>query len=275
MPSPSPRIRTAQGRIALAVGVAWVAAVLAPPAVSGEWFGDLYRGAAFTQRHEVTLESPAGDQLLSDIGFNRSAVFGGGGGYWFDCVGGGLDISHFRPDTVPSSVKRLDLYVTPISGLFMVRWSLMADADNPHGRLQPYLALGLSVAYIEGKDTTNFVPNSQYAAGFFVGGQGSAGVAWQLQRNIALFGEYRFTHFSPDPVQSEHAADGSRYLLRDVRHLSPLLSRSRHGLGFIRQAWRRAASLATGDRRESYTPAGLIVSRSRVDASAESCLSRM
>jgi opacity protein-like surface antigen len=85
-----------------------------------------------------------------------------------------------------------------MTGALMVRWPLMADADNPHGRLQPYMALGLSVAYIEGKDTTNFFPNNQYDAGFFVGGQGGAGVAWQLQRNVALFGEYRFTHFSPD-----------------------------------------------------------------------------
>ena len=146
----------------------------------------------------MTLESPAGDQQLSEIGFNRSAVFGGRGGYRFDYFGVGLDISHFRPDTIPSSLKRFDLYVTPMSGLLMVRWPLMADADNPHGRLQPYLALGLSVAYIEGKDTTNFFPNNQYDAGFFVGGQGGAGVAWQLQRNIARFGEYRFTHFSPD-----------------------------------------------------------------------------
>ena len=194
----APRIRRAHRRIALVVATAWIAAVLFPTPASAEWFADLYLGGAFTQRHEVTLEGPAGDTHVSDVGFNRSAIFGGRAGYWFDYFGVGLDVSHFRPDTVPSSLKRFDFYVTPLTGALVVRWPLMADADNPHGRLQPYMALGLSVAYIEGKDTTNFFPNNQYAAGFFVGGQGGAGVAWQLQRNVALFGEYRFTHFSPD-----------------------------------------------------------------------------
>src|SRR5258705_6200783 len=198
MPSRSPRIHKAPGRTALLVAATLVAAVLSPSATSAEWFGDLYLGAAFTQRHEVTLEGPAGDERLPDIGFNRSALFGGRAGYWFDYFGVGLDVSHFRPDTIPSSLKRFDFYATPLTAVLMARWPLMVDADNPHGRLQPYIAVGPAAAYIEGKDTTNFFPNNQYHAGFFVGGQGGAGLAWQLQRNIALFGEYRFTHCSPD-----------------------------------------------------------------------------
>jgi outer membrane protein with beta-barrel domain len=198
MLSRRPRIRRTLGRTTLVVAGAWVAAVLFPAGVSAEWFGDLYLGAAFTQRHEVTLESPAGDEHLSNIGFNRSAIFGGRGGYWFDYIGFGLDVSHFRPDTIPSSLKRFDLYVTPIAAVLMVRWPLLVDGEYPHGRLQPYIAVGPAAAYIEGKDTTNFFPNNQYDADFFIGGQGGAGLAWQLQRNIALFGEYRFTHFSPE-----------------------------------------------------------------------------
>ena len=82
MPAPSPWIRRAHGRVALLVGAAWVAALLFPTTVYGEWFGDLYLGAAFTQRHEVTLQSPAGDQQLADIGFigPRCSAAGAGTG---------------------------------------------------------------------------------------------------------------------------------------------------------------------------------------------------
>jgi opacity protein-like surface antigen len=190
-------LRRAHGRIVWLAAAVWIAAALAPAAADAEWFGELYLGGASTRRTEVTLESPSGESRLPDVDFNRSSIFGGRAGYWFDYVGLGLDVSHFRPDTIPSPLRRFDLYVTPIAAVLMLRWPLLANAEFPHGRLQPYLALGPAVAFVEGKDTTNFFPTDQYDAGFFPGGQGGAGLAWQLQRNIALVGEYRFMHFSP------------------------------------------------------------------------------
>src|SRR5262245_10159253 len=61
-----------------------IALVVAPTLGAAEWFADLYLGAAFTQRHEVTTETPTGTTSHPDIGFNRSAAFGGRAGYWFD-----------------------------------------------------------------------------------------------------------------------------------------------------------------------------------------------
>ncbi len=131
---------------------------------------------------EVTIDTPAGATRLSDIGFNRSSVFGGRVGHWFDSLdflGVAVDASHYRPDTIPSSLQRLDLYVTPISVDLMLRWPLLTSADHPKGLLQPYLTIGPAVGYIEGKDTTNFVPNNQYDGRLLLRrqGRGRAGVA--------------------------------------------------------------------------------------------------
>jgi len=175
-----------------------IALVVAPTLAAAEWFADLYLGAAFTQRHEVTTETPTGTTSHPDIGFNRSAAFGGRAGYWFDIVGVGVDASHFRPDTVPSSLKRFDFYVTPLSLDLMVRWPLLSSTEHPHGRLQPFVAAGPVAAYVEGKDTTNFAPANQFDAGFFFRGQAEAGVVWEFRPNLGLLAEYRFTHFSPD-----------------------------------------------------------------------------
>ena len=190
-----PRTAPLDRVIAVCVGIALG---FAPTVATAEWFADLYLGAAFTQRHEVTTETPTGTTSNADIGFNRSSAFGGRAGYWFGFFGVALDASHFRPDTVPSSLQRFDLYVTPLSVDLMLRWPLLASPEHPHGQFQPFIAAGPSAGYIEGKDTSNFSPPNQYDAGFFVGAQAEAGMVWEFRQNLGLLAEYRFTHFSPD-----------------------------------------------------------------------------
>jgi hypothetical protein len=189
--------RTARpGRLlAACVGIALG---LAPTVAAAEWLADLYLGAAFTQRHEVTTETPSGTTSHADVGFNRSAAFGGRAGHWFDFFGIALDVSHFRPDTIPSSLQRFDLYVTPLTLDLMLRWPLLVSPEHPHGQLQPFIAAGPSAGYIEGKDTSNFAPPNQFDARFVVGAQAEAGGVWEFRPNLALLAEYRFTHFSPD-----------------------------------------------------------------------------
>ena len=181
-------------------GVVFWLPLSAPPA-SAQWFADLYLGGAYTRKSDVTVKSPAGDTTFRGVGFNTSAAYGGRIGYWFESlrlVGLSLDVSHFRPDTVPSSLKRLDLYMTPISFDLMLRWPLLTTEEFPQGRLQPYLAVGPAVALAEAKDTTNFTLANQYETDFPVGVKAGLGLAWQLYQHVALFVEYRFTHFRPE-----------------------------------------------------------------------------
>jgi hypothetical protein len=179
--------------------VLWLA--LAVPPVSAEWFADLYLGGAFTDKSDVKDDSPTGATTLKHIRFNRSSGYGLRIGYWFDFasyVGVSLDVSHFRPDTVPSSLKRLDLYMTPMAFDLMLRWPLLPTDAIPRGRLQPYLTVGPAIALAEAKDTTNLMPTDQYETDFPLGVQVAAGLVWQFYPHVALFAEYRYTHFSPE-----------------------------------------------------------------------------
>jgi opacity protein-like surface antigen len=177
--------------------VSWLA--VAPTSAFAEWMADIYLGGAWTQRHDVTLSDGSGD--VNNVEFNKSSVFGGRIGYYFDSLkilGVAFDVSHFRPDTVPGGLHRLDLYMSPMSIDLMLRWPLLVTDEIPHGRLQPYLAVGPAVALAEAKDTTNFSPPNQYESNFPIGVQAGAGLAWQIQTHVALFTEFRYTHFTPE-----------------------------------------------------------------------------
>jgi opacity protein-like surface antigen len=184
---------------ALTVGIVMVI-TLAPARAGAEWLVDLYLGAAMTNKEDVEVET-SGSTVSHRVGFNRSAVFGGRVGYWFDSLeilGVALDASHFRPDTIPSSLNRLDLYVTPVAAEALLRWPLFPTGDYPHGRLQPYLFAGPAFVFAEAKDTTNFPRPNQYETTWAPGFQAGTGIAWHLFKNVAVFGEYRFTHFHPE-----------------------------------------------------------------------------
>jgi outer membrane protein with beta-barrel domain len=189
----TPRIRSI---LIASTLVPWL--VGTPGAAFGEWLADLYLGGAWTQRHDVSLRGSAD---VKDVGFNTSSAFGGRIGYYFDSLkilGVALDVSHFRPDTVPGGLHRVDLYMSPISIDLMLRWPGLATTEIPRGRLQPYLTVGPSVALAEAKDTTNFNPPNQYDTNFPVGVKAGVGLAWQLYSHVALFSEFRYTHFSPE-----------------------------------------------------------------------------
>ena len=186
--------------IALIGGVVLWLAFAVPPA-SAEWFTDLYLEGASTGKADVKVDSPTGETTLKNIRFNRSSGYGVRIGYWLDFAryfGVSLDVSHFRPDTVPSSLKRLDLYMTPMAFDLMLRWPLLPTDAVPQGRLQPYLTVGPAVALAEAKDTTNLMPTDQYETDFPPGVQAAAGLVWQFYPHVAFFAEYRYTHFSPE-----------------------------------------------------------------------------
>ncbi len=197
-------------------------AVVAVPA-SAEWFGDLYLGGAVTQSKDINVTTTAlgvpVDIKSEDVDFDTSGVGGGRFGYWLEAapyLGLALDVFHFRPNvtrqtvtttvsaggaSVPASVEfdDLDIHVTAISFDLMLRASLLKSQQFPKGQLQPYFSVGPAIFIAEGKDTTNFgPPNNQSDTDTSVGVKVGAGLAWQFHKNLAVFGEYRFTHSSPE-----------------------------------------------------------------------------
>jgi len=215
--------------VGLAVAV-WSIAAGQP--ASAEWFADLYLGAAFTQTQDVkittpslTLPPPAGTIILaapiperfSGVDFDTSPSYGGRIGYWLEPLpqlGFALDVFRFHPDvspqtrnvtifggpvlgttTMPFRLADIDIDVTGIAFDLMLRWPLPTGSGFPKGRLQPYLTVGPTLFIVDVDDTTNFGPPSRQSdTDTEVGVKVGAGLAWQVHRNVALFGEYRFTH---------------------------------------------------------------------------------
>lgn len=189
--------------------------VLSPLRASAEWFADLYVGPAFTQSKDVNLKFLGNKFTGEDVDFDTSGSFGGRLGHWFEVLpylGFAIDVSHFRPDigaqfvTVCSSFScfidpnlHFDLAVTAVSFDAMVRWPLLRSNEYPKGRLQPYLTVGPAIFIARGKDLfTTGGPVTKSDTDTSVGPKVGAGLAWQFYRNVAFFGEYRFTHFNPD-----------------------------------------------------------------------------
>jgi len=206
--------------VTLLSALAWLAVV--PSAVFAEWIADLYVGPAFTQSDDVVL-TPAGLPGLKvrfkDVDFDNSASFGGRVGYWFEStpyLGVALDVSHFRPDIGKQTVidcitgipcfslplAHADLAVTGISFDAHLRWPLLTSKEFPKGRLQPYVTIGptIFVSRLKIDDAFNFSPPKHTDGDTSVGVKAGAGVAWQFHSNLALFAEYRFTHFRPSFV---------------------------------------------------------------------------
>jgi opacity protein-like surface antigen len=95
----------------------------------------------------------------------------------------------------------------------MLRLPLWKSTEAPQGRVQPYVAVGppFFITTITPRNTRNFRnhdDDTDYSFGF----KAAAGVAVQVFSNLALFGEYRFTHVSPEVEL--HDANLNRTTLR-------------------------------------------------------------
>jgi hypothetical protein len=219
------------GLLVVAVTVL-VLALWAGPA-SAEWFFDLYLGGAFT--FDSDLESNFNDstlQLLEEVEYDAALLLGGRFGYFFDRpivpglnFGIGVDVSHFQPNidsqtTFGSStvgpllvfgdflVLPIDISVVAVSLDLMLRWALMPSQAFPRGRLQPYFAIGPAVFFTEAKDSGNFAPGGQTDHDTTVGFKIGTGVTYMLTRNFGVFGEWRFTWFSPEWHFTDNGASG-------------------------------------------------------------------
>ena len=176
-----------------------------------------------TKKGLFVLEGEPGgpfELTARDLRFDSSVTGGGSLGYWFEALpwlGLGIDVAYFAPSVssqnVETTVKlagvsanvgslafdKMKLDVTDVSFDLLLRWpGLVASSQFPKGRLQPYLTVGPAVFLATAKDSTNFgPPNNQSSHDTSVGVKAGAGTTWMLTPNIGIFGEYRFTHFSP------------------------------------------------------------------------------
>jgi opacity protein-like surface antigen len=199
------------------------ALALAPAAARAQGFVELYFGAGFPQEAGVDVGPDDFDPSLTldgDLDDDATPSLGIRGGYWFDdpgfnFVGIGLDLSYYGAsgevrcapplcDAGNAPDTDLDLYVAPLTPLLMLRIPIAATEEIPGGRLQPYAAVGpafnLSFAYSELDDLgpdVGLVDDFE-AGSFDVGLDARGGLAFQVARHFALYGEYRYTYFTPE-----------------------------------------------------------------------------
>jgi opacity protein-like surface antigen len=212
--------------VSLGVGVA--------PA-SAEWFADLFAGVSFTQDHNVKLNDHGiGQGTYEDVEFDRSLAWGGRAGRYFDSLpflGVAVDFLRYNPDIRGQSVQlrgcffpggcgtgrggigRIEVQTNAVSVDLMLRLPLFKSADAPLGLVQPYIAVGppLFITTITPRNTRNF-RNHDDDTDISFGYKLAGGVAVQVYKNLALFGEYRFTHVSTEVELRD--ADINRTTLR-------------------------------------------------------------
>jgi opacity protein-like surface antigen len=222
----------------MVVAAVLASSVLGDRPASAEWFADLYAGTSFTQKSDLKLNDQGiGPGTYEDVEFDRSLAWGGRVGRYFDSVpflGVGLDFFRFYPYLGPQSVQlrgcfypggcgsgrggtgSFDVETTALSVDLMLRLPLLKTADAPQGRVQPYLVAGPPVfmTTITPRHTRSF-RNHDSDTDFSLGYKLAGGVAVQVYRNLALFGEYRFTHVSPE-VELRDASNGRTTLRADL-----------------------------------------------------------
>ena len=202
---------------------------------SAEWVLELLDGGAFTARQNITVKLQGIKYEFKDVDFKNSLTFGGRAGYWFEAApyfGLAVDVSHFHADIAKQTavvcsggpcapslpVAHLDFAVTGISWDAMLRLPLWTSKEFPQGRLQPYLTVGptLFIGRAQGPiNSAQVAVRSHSETETAVGLQVGTGLAWQFHPNVALFAEYRFTHFDAGfsfPVLGSNAREA-----RDVK----------------------------------------------------------
>jgi opacity protein-like surface antigen len=188
---------------------------------AAEWFADIFGGISFTQSRDLKLDdSGIGRGTFEDVEFDKSLAYGGRFGRYFDSLpflGLGVDFFRFNPYIGPQSVQlrgcffpggcgtgrggtgSFEVETTALSVDLMLRLPLLRTPDAPGGRIQPYLAAGppLYITTITPRHTRNF-RNHDSDTDLSFGYKVAAGLAVYVYKNLAVFGEYRFTHTSPE-----------------------------------------------------------------------------
>jgi opacity protein-like surface antigen len=216
----------------LLVAVTGLLLVLWARPASAEWFFDLYGGGAFTAYADLDSKFGSTLQFLEDVEYDASFVGGARFGYWFDRplvgslnIGIGVDGSYFEANidsqTVDGSqvvgplalagefiVFPIDISVVSAGLDLMLRWTLLPSERFPRGQLHPFFTVGPAVFFTEVEDTGNFAPGGQRDHETTMGFKIGAGVSYFFTRNFGLFGEWRFTYFSPEWRFTDNGVSG-------------------------------------------------------------------
>jgi len=182
---------------------------IGPAQALAEGFMDIYGGWASTRDANVDVSISSSslgfvsrESHKEKVDFGSSYTLGARVGYWFEkfpYVGIAGDLSYFKAEN-----KTTEIHVVPVSLLLMLRYPLIKSEKFQYGRLQPYVGIGpgffLSISNVDFRPT---VQDTFSGASVDVGLDLRAGIAWQFQKHLALFGEYRYTGFSIDLEQTD------------------------------------------------------------------------
>jgi opacity protein-like surface antigen len=162
--------------------------LVVPATASAEWFAGFYLGGAVTTSEDIKFDL-FGNQVTQPLDTGGSITAGARAGYWlaqFPWLGFAVDASYFSPAT--------DIVTFPLTALVMARYPLLRDDEFRDGRLQPYVGIGggVFITKVDGSLGTVQVQDTSVDPGFDM----RLGAAFLIQPNIAVFGEYRFTHVS-------------------------------------------------------------------------------
>jgi opacity protein-like surface antigen len=194
-----------------------IAGVMLPALASAEWFADVYAGASVTRDHDVTIhDRVVGQGVYRDAEFSTALAYGVRLGRYFDrvpFVGLAVDFFSFSPNvprqaarrdgcflvtgcgSFESHTGRIDIDTRALSLDLMLRLRLFKTAEEPHGLLQPYVAVGAPLFFTTVTPrTTRQFRNQDDETDVSVGYKGAAGLAFRILSNLDLFGEYRYTH---------------------------------------------------------------------------------
>jgi opacity protein-like surface antigen len=184
---------------------------------SAEWFADVYSGASLTRDHDVTIrDRVVGQGVYRDAEFATSLAYGVRLGRYLDSVpfiGLAVDFFSFSPSLRSQAARRdgcflvtgcgsfegrtgrIDIDTRALSLDLMLRLPLFKSAEEPHGLLQPYVAVGAPVfiTTVTPRTTRQF-RNHDDETDVSLGYKGAVGVAFRILPNLDLFGEYRYTH---------------------------------------------------------------------------------
>jgi opacity protein-like surface antigen len=177
-----------------------------------DFYVSLYGGVNSPFKTDFIQTGPGVNINARDLKLEESASIGGKVGFWMTGAraktsldfGAELDVMNFNPDFkagqrlngtangVPTTITLLadgDINATLYAVNLLVRLPIGVTPDTPHGRWFPYLGIG------GGFQTTSFCRAcSKEAVDTAPAFQGLAGVKVFLFKQLALFGEYKFTH---------------------------------------------------------------------------------
>ena len=203
--------------------------LIGPISASAEWYADLYGGGAFTQDMKYRQIRGEGLTLDAKLNVDNSFTVGGRTGYWFEglpWLGIGLDVFYFEPsipeqsvattgtfmgvsDTAQLRFRHSSISVIAIGfDVLRLRLPLLKSLQYPHGQLQPYITAGPALFITRAEDSANvFSPSNQSKTDTSLGLKVGGGAAFHITRALALFGEYRFTHFKADATFRDQNLD--------------------------------------------------------------------